>query len=82
METIIKLPLYLKIETLQNVDRGLITVVAKEVLVARIIGKMKKGFTLNNLFSDEELTTLNRTLGSGAKIDILTEVQAIAKREG
>jgi hypothetical protein len=80
METIIKLPLYLKIDTLENVDRSKISNLAKAVIIPEVLKMMKKGFSLNRLFSPEDLTYIVSILGKGAEIDLLTEVQAMAKK--
>lgn len=79
METIVKLPIYLKVETAGNVDRAKVTKLIREAIAPRVINQMKKGFTLNRLFSIQELQMLKDTLGSGAEVDLLTEVQAMAK---
>jgi len=78
MITVIKIPIYLSIET-DNMDRSIVTKTAQNVVVPRLI-KTWQSKGLTGLFNYTEARQIDAVLGKLNEWKLLTDVQAMEGR--
>lgn len=78
MITVIKIPIYLSIET-DNMDRSVVTKTAQQVVIPRLI-KVWQSKGLSGLFSSVEAQQVDAVLGKLNEWKLLTDVQAMEGR--
>lgn len=78
MITVIKIPIYLSIET-DNMDRSVVTKTAQQIVVPRLIKSWQsKGLT--GLFTSADIQRVDAILGKLNEWKLLTDVQAMEGR--
>lgn len=73
MNTILKFPIYVQIET-ENIDRGRVSKVSKEILYPQLLEYLGKAGIRSKI-----LDTLSKELHSTVSVSLLTELDLINK---
>lgn len=73
MNTILKFPVYVSIET-DNIDRAKVSKVSKEILYPQLLNYLAKAGVRSSI-----LNTLSKELHSSVSVSLLTEIDLIHK---
>lgn len=74
MVTILKFPVYVEIET-GNVDRGVVTRSAQEILLPQLLSYLSSG-----KYKTSVLAQFSKAIGSPANVTLLTELELLRDR--
>jgi hypothetical protein len=72
MKTILKMSVYVRIETSKNIDRATLSKLAESVCFPAV-----KEYLAKAKFSKAEVDKLETALGVGCKVDLLTEIDLV-----
>lgn len=75
MKTIMKLPLYIEVETGSNVDRSVVSKAASDILIPEIVKYLSQG-----KFKTQVLNEVSGRIGVPADVQILTQIDVLHNR--